>query len=198
MHDECTCCGAVAALESDHIVPRALGGSDDSSNRQWLCKRCNVSKGTMESCHIDHSMDNPHDSNGIDVCESPDSTTVVNRRDEDHQAGPPAQLSTRISSRAKAVLLKQAQDRGVAVGVIIEELLDGSSQKKILQQLDAMKKTLDRLAHRLDEGSPPPTPFAHRQAPVIRQDQSPSLGESAPRRKETRWTRWLRSSPTRH
>jgi hypothetical protein len=43
----CECCGAhehQRALEVDHIVPRNQGGSDDLSNLQALCFRCNAGK----------------------------------------------------------------------------------------------------------------------------------------------------------
>jgi hypothetical protein len=43
----CECCGAhehQRALEVDHIVPRNQGGSDDLSNLQALCFRCNAAK----------------------------------------------------------------------------------------------------------------------------------------------------------
>jgi diadenosine tetraphosphate (Ap4A) HIT family hydrolase len=43
----CECCGAhehQRALEVDHIVPRNHGGSDDLSNLQALCFRCNAAK----------------------------------------------------------------------------------------------------------------------------------------------------------
>ncbi len=43
----CECCGAhehQRALEVDHIVPRNHGGSDDLSNLQALCFRCNAGK----------------------------------------------------------------------------------------------------------------------------------------------------------
>ena len=43
----CECCGAhehERALEVDHIVPKNHGGSDDISNLQALCFRCNAGK----------------------------------------------------------------------------------------------------------------------------------------------------------
>ena len=43
----CECCGAhehQRALEVDHIIPKNQGGSDDISNLQTLCFRCNAGK----------------------------------------------------------------------------------------------------------------------------------------------------------
>jgi ATP adenylyltransferase len=43
----CECCGAhehQRALEVDHIIPKNQGGSDDLSNLQALCFRCNAGK----------------------------------------------------------------------------------------------------------------------------------------------------------
>jgi len=43
----CECCGAhehQRALEVDHIIPKNHGGSDDISNLQALCFRCNAGK----------------------------------------------------------------------------------------------------------------------------------------------------------
>ncbi len=43
----CECCGAhehQRALEVDHIIPRQQGASDDISNLQALCSRCNAGK----------------------------------------------------------------------------------------------------------------------------------------------------------
>ena len=45
-------CGASAedrALEADHIIPRSLGGTDDRSNLQALCYRCNAMKGDRDA-----------------------------------------------------------------------------------------------------------------------------------------------------
>jgi hypothetical protein len=41
----CMVCGADQDLAVDHVVPRWQGGSDDLGNLQWLCRRCNSSKG---------------------------------------------------------------------------------------------------------------------------------------------------------
>lgn len=40
----CTYCGATARLECDHIVPLALGGSNEDSNLTTACYACNRSK----------------------------------------------------------------------------------------------------------------------------------------------------------
>ena len=48
----CECCGAhehQRALEVDHVVPRNHGGSDDISNLQALCFRCNAGKRDTDS-----------------------------------------------------------------------------------------------------------------------------------------------------
>lgn len=45
---QCKGCGQKgneATLEIDHIVPLALGGSNDISNLQVLCRSCNRQKG---------------------------------------------------------------------------------------------------------------------------------------------------------
>ena len=42
---ECALCHEGIYLEVDHIVPISLGGSDDRSNLQCLCRKCNRSKG---------------------------------------------------------------------------------------------------------------------------------------------------------
>jgi 5-methylcytosine-specific restriction enzyme A len=41
----CQNCGATEKLTIDHIIPLAEGGSNDLSNLQTLCLRCNTSKG---------------------------------------------------------------------------------------------------------------------------------------------------------
>src|SRR4051812_40064094 len=47
----CELCGTPAderALEVDHIIPRRHGGSDDHTNLQALCWRCNANKGARD------------------------------------------------------------------------------------------------------------------------------------------------------
>lgn len=48
--DRCGYCRArlQGAGHLDHIVPLARGGSNYSSNLQWLCQRCNLTKGTRD------------------------------------------------------------------------------------------------------------------------------------------------------
>lgn len=40
----CLCCGSSLGPSRDHIVPLALGGTNDASNLQLLCVPCNVAK----------------------------------------------------------------------------------------------------------------------------------------------------------
>lgn len=42
---KCLRCGDDFKLAVDHVVPTSRGGSDDPSNLQPLCKRCNSGKG---------------------------------------------------------------------------------------------------------------------------------------------------------
>lgn len=41
----CQECGATELLEIDHVVPVAHGGTEDESNLQVLCEKCNNRKG---------------------------------------------------------------------------------------------------------------------------------------------------------
>lgn len=41
----CRECGSFETLGIDHIIPKSAGGSDESSNLQCLCRRCNSIKG---------------------------------------------------------------------------------------------------------------------------------------------------------
>jgi HNH endonuclease len=53
----CLSCGRSAQengvlLEVDHIIPRSKGGSDDMSNLQTLCKKCNIGKSNKDSTRL--------------------------------------------------------------------------------------------------------------------------------------------------
>lgn len=41
----CAMCGATSDLTWDHVVPRSKGGTNEWSNLQCLCRRCNSKKG---------------------------------------------------------------------------------------------------------------------------------------------------------
>jgi superfamily II DNA or RNA helicase len=45
-HHACLACGTTRGLQVDHVIAVYRGGSDDASNLQTLCKRCNTTKGT--------------------------------------------------------------------------------------------------------------------------------------------------------
>ncbi|MEG3991578.1 HNH endonuclease [Microcoleus sp. S28C3] len=54
---KCLSCGRSAPtdgvlLELDHIIPRSKGGSDDMSNLQTLCKKCNIGKSNRDSTRL--------------------------------------------------------------------------------------------------------------------------------------------------
>ncbi len=50
---KCVCCGSTENIESDHVIPKAGGGHQDSPrNRQPLCRTCNRSKGTSDRCRV--------------------------------------------------------------------------------------------------------------------------------------------------
>lgn len=43
-HNRCLCCGSPERLVADHVMPLALGGSNDIGNIQPLCFSCNAKK----------------------------------------------------------------------------------------------------------------------------------------------------------
>lgn len=54
---KCLSCGRSAredgvVLEVDHIIPRSKGGSNETSNLQTLCKKCNVGKSNKDSTRL--------------------------------------------------------------------------------------------------------------------------------------------------
>jgi len=64
----CQCCGNTYNLEYDHIKPHSCGGSNDRSNIQLLCQKCNRSKSNSCYCKI-------HDRKvGVDCCDGSSNT----------------------------------------------------------------------------------------------------------------------------
>ena len=60
----CALCGATAkdaVLQVDHIVPRSRGGSNEKSNLQVLCQRCNGGKNNKDQTDF-RSWNVPSDS----------------------------------------------------------------------------------------------------------------------------------------
>ncbi|CAN1209378.1 HNH endonuclease [Tumidithrix helvetica PCC 7403] len=54
---KCLSCGRSARedgvlLEVDHIIPRSKGGSDEMSNLQTLCKKCNIGKSNKDTTRL--------------------------------------------------------------------------------------------------------------------------------------------------
>lgn len=44
--NRCVQCGSLDNLTIDHILPRAVGGGNELSNLQLLCRHCNERKGS--------------------------------------------------------------------------------------------------------------------------------------------------------
>lgn len=53
----CMTCGESIAngYQIDHVMPLALGGANDRSNLQLLCRKCNQSKGAKHPIDFAHS-----------------------------------------------------------------------------------------------------------------------------------------------
>ena len=54
----CLKCGSETRLTIDHVTPLSKGGSNDYSNLQILCKKCNLSKGS-DIADYRHSVETP-------------------------------------------------------------------------------------------------------------------------------------------
>lgn len=57
----CCSCGRTAkedgvTLEVDHIIPRSKGGTDEMSNLQTLCKKCNIGKSNKDTTDLRRSL----------------------------------------------------------------------------------------------------------------------------------------------
>ena len=80
----CECCGAhehQAALEVDHIIPKNHGGSDDITNFQALCFRCNAGKRDSDSTDFRGVLQSyGHRQEGCLFCDLQSSDRVLPRR----------------------------------------------------------------------------------------------------------------------
>jgi hypothetical protein len=130
--EKCACCGTDATLELDHIIPKAKGGKNTPRNLQLLCKRCNHSKLTGDTCQIDHTLD---------ATKSENNNLSSQALAED----PLVPFSTRLHAGQKALIMKKAKDRGIATGLIIEEILAKSANDEVLELLQTITKKLDSL-----------------------------------------------------
>src|SRR3990167_8326462 len=48
IRDKCKQCNSIEKLELDHIIPIGKNGSNDDSNCQVLCKKCNLLKRNLD------------------------------------------------------------------------------------------------------------------------------------------------------
>lgn len=55
--NRCAKCGSDKDLETDHVVPLAMGGKHHIDNLQVLCHTCNTSKGVGEGDYRDRRLD---------------------------------------------------------------------------------------------------------------------------------------------
>ena len=53
---QCKTCGTTKDLAIDHIIPLNKGGSNDISNFQVLCRRCNSRKGTRIQARVQRRL----------------------------------------------------------------------------------------------------------------------------------------------
>ena len=53
---KCQCCRSTSSLQYDHIKPLSCGGSNEVSNIQLLCQRCNGSKSNGNTCKIHNKI----------------------------------------------------------------------------------------------------------------------------------------------
>lgn len=76
----CDLCGVSAdekALEVDHIIPRAKGGTDDPSNLQALCYMCNAMKRDRDDTDLHAVRESfKHRADDCLFCEMPDDRVV--------------------------------------------------------------------------------------------------------------------------
>jgi hypothetical protein len=202
----CACCGTDKKLVWDHIIPLSNGGSNRRENLQRLCRRCNASKSVFPSCRIDHSMENINDSDELDTNAAEQQSTAVNQRLKDDSAvdGLIA-FNTRLSIRTKDYLMKSARRRGVAAGMIVEDIIDKHLHDQtpdILAKLAQLEVSIalimTTLTHISGQAPPAPTigvspseapgPFAHRRPDYVPPDEIDQVPEPERAPEPRRWS----------
>lgn len=193
-----------AAIDRDAPTDRAwLAGF------QILCQRCNMSKGDGPSCRIDHSQDSMNDSSHFgEEVDEPDHTArpLGNAQASDEEL---ERFSTRMKPGTKARLLQLASTRGVAAGVVIDDLLrERETQPWIVieQKLDSVLEQLSRMSQPPSAGVPvssgrhpseDPMQLAAWQAFKQAWDQQhpdpafPVMAQPIIDRKRGRWAKWF-------
>jgi len=54
----CPYCGSTnEPMVSDHIIPKALGGTNETSNLHDVCWRCNAAKGALPEAEFEEWLD---------------------------------------------------------------------------------------------------------------------------------------------
>lgn len=75
----CELCGIsskLAPIDVDHIIPKSKGGSDDISNLQALCGKCNRNKGNRDNKSFKTRLDFNHKDSECVFCNLPSSRIV--------------------------------------------------------------------------------------------------------------------------
>jgi diadenosine tetraphosphate (Ap4A) HIT family hydrolase/5-methylcytosine-specific restriction endonuclease McrA len=125
----CELCGVSIderAIEIDHIIPRKHGGSDDPTNLQALCYRCNANKGARDATDFRQIREGlTHRMQGCIFCELADARVIASNelayaiRD----ASPVTPLHTLlIPKRHAATYFDLFEPERRAISIILDQL----------------------------------------------------------------------------